>query len=872
MNLTFFLFLLLVITGINYSAGQCTFKNPVKSGDAPDPFVMYKDGFYYGCHTTGGTNVQIYKSRSLQTIFNTKPVVIWGGKPDIWAPEIHYLNGKWYVYTSFNSGEGFNIVILEGDTQDAQGSYTLKAQFKGNNIDPDVWLDPDTKQLYMAYSRMDGISGMQEIWMTKMSNPFTREGDPVRLSFPVYSWEKYPYGVNEGPQFLLLGNKLHIAYSASQCHYENYCLGLLTAEKGSDYMNVSSWKKSDKPVFEKSPGNNAYAVGHHSCVQTPKGEWWMIYHGKYEHNRNGFADRDARMQKFYVKDDYPVFGIPVKTAENITCPDTLTDLCSNNFIYTNPVITAESPDPGVYYHRETGYYYVYNTNRSAFKSKDLVLWESIGNVLQVEGNPDLTWAPEVYRRKKDGKLYMFYTQDTKLLIAKSDSPEGPFTYHSGSLLNEWTIDSHFFQDDDGKEYMYWNTGGCSGTAGIWVGELNESLTGVVNPQHCFGAGTNPESWITECVREAPFMLKHKGTYYLVYSGNGTGPKYGIGYATATSPRGPWTINPDNPLMWDGVTGPGHCSFTQSPDSTQLLVFYHQWHDNKRCTSVDKAEFVDNDRGLDALKIYFTNKKPQFFPFCTNDMPIPCAEGQMPFKKLEIPGIIEVEDFDDGCQGDAFFDSDDKNNGGQYRETPIDIENTSDEGNGYNIGWLSTGEWLEYSVDVKENARYDMEIRVAAASDGNKFHVEFNGSNKTGVLTVNNTGGTQSWTTVKSRIALIDGKQSMKLFIDESRGGFNINKISFKNLSTYASVNELPELQIYPNPAFDTIFVENSKYPVQGIFIYNESGIKIYENNDIFTGEKPIKISNWSNGSYIMKVITGDKSVVKKFIKSNTNLN
>lgn len=72
MNFTFFLFLLLVNTGINYSAGQCTFKNPVKSGDAPDPFVMYKDGFYYGCHTTGGTNVQIYKSRSLQTIFNTK--------------------------------------------------------------------------------------------------------------------------------------------------------------------------------------------------------------------------------------------------------------------------------------------------------------------------------------------------------------------------------------------------------------------------------------------------------------------------------------------------------------------------------------------------------------------------------------------------------------------------------------------------------------------------------------------------------------------------------------------------------------------------------------------------------------------------------
>ncbi len=81
------------------SSGQCTFTNPVRGGDAPDPHVIYKDGMYYGCHTTD-SDVRIYRSETLQDIFQGESISVWSGKSNIWAPEIHYLEGKWYIYTT----------------------------------------------------------------------------------------------------------------------------------------------------------------------------------------------------------------------------------------------------------------------------------------------------------------------------------------------------------------------------------------------------------------------------------------------------------------------------------------------------------------------------------------------------------------------------------------------------------------------------------------------------------------------------------------------------------------------------------------------------------------------------------------------------
>ena len=132
----------------------------------------------------------------------------------------------------------------------------------------------------------------------------------------------------------------------------------------------------------------------------------------------------------------------------------------------------------------------------------------------------------------------------------------------------------------------------------------------------------------------------------------------------------------------------------------------------------------------------------------------------------LPGTLQAENFDNGGDGMSFVDTTPQNYGGQYRQTSVDIEATSDSGGGYNLGWVAAGEWLKYSVNVTAAGTYDLEFRVASAGAGGTFHLEVNGTNITGPLTSPNTGGWQTWTTLrKSGITLAAGQQLWRLVMD-----------------------------------------------------------------------------------------------------------
>jgi hypothetical protein len=148
----------------------------------------------------------------------------------------------------------------------------------------------------------------------------------------------------------------------------------------------------------------------------------------------------------------------------------------------------------------------------------------------------------------------------------------------------------------------------------------------------------------------------------------------------------------------------------------------------------------------------------------------------------IPGIVEAENFNIGGEDNAYFDADVANSGGAYRTFEgVDIEATSDLGGGYNVGWLSSGEWLEYIVDVTSAGSYEMDLRVAAASDANTIRVDFNREDKSGVLTINSTGYVQQWTTFTQQVTLEAGLQIMRVQIPQSMGGFNINWLGFRKV-------------------------------------------------------------------------------------------
>ncbi|WP_158233400.1 Ig-like domain-containing protein [Reichenbachiella sp. 5M10] len=142
--------------------------------------------------------------------------------------------------------------------------------------------------------------------------------------------------------------------------------------------------------------------------------------------------------------------------------------------------------------------------------------------------------------------------------------------------------------------------------------------------------------------------------------------------------------------------------------------------------------------------------------------------------ISLPGTVEVENFDLGGEGIAYHDTNAANEGGQYRTSEgVDVEVAS--GGGYNIGWTSAGEWLEYTVDVQSAGTYDFEFRVASINAGGTFHVEFGGADVTGTVTSANTGAWQTWTSVYANdVTLSAGQQIMRIALDNPN--HNLDKV------------------------------------------------------------------------------------------------
>jgi hypothetical protein len=156
----------------------------------------------------------------------------------------------------------------------------------------------------------------------------------------------------------------------------------------------------------------------------------------------------------------------------------------------------------------------------------------------------------------------------------------------------------------------------------------------------------------------------------------------------------------------------------------------------------------------------------------------------PFRGVpsQVPGTIEVEDFDEGGEGIAYHDSTAGNEGGGYRATDVDLQPTIDTGEGFNLGWAGAGEWLAYTVDVAATGLYTVQFRLASESAGGNFHIEMNGVDVTGSFNVGSSRGWQNWfTATRTGVPLSAGVQVMKLVMESD--GFtgavgNFNWIRF----------------------------------------------------------------------------------------------
>jgi xylan 1,4-beta-xylosidase len=280
----------------------------------------------------------------------------------------------------------------------------------------------------------------------------------------------------------------------------------------------------------------------------------------------------------------------------------------------SPKDTLQLADPTIFY--EDGQYYLYGTSSAkgfpVYQSADMVNWHgptgkgADGHAL-LKGDSYGTskfWAPQVFKNK--GKYYMAYAANEDVAIAEGNSPLGPFRQKISKAISGpvHQIDPFIFKDTDGKLYLYFVR--LQKGNRIFVAPLKGDLSDIdtASAKECVNSSlawenTAHSKWP---VCEGPTVIKHNGLYYLLYSSNDyQNIDYAIGYATSTSPMGPWAKNPSNPIIdrhLVGMNGTGHGDIFIGKDK-QLYYVLHTHNSN---TKVQRRKTA-------IIKLSFTKDKP-----------------------------------------------------------------------------------------------------------------------------------------------------------------------------------------------------------------------------------------------------------------------
>ncbi len=314
------------------SAQSLQITNPLILQRADPDIYRHTDGYYYFTATVPEYDlIELRRAESIQGLSTAAPSVIWRAHASgemashIWAPELHTVDGSWYVYFAAGSSSNvwdIRVYVLSNDSANPlEGAWQELGQLMTNGPNSGgsfFALDATTFEHqgvhYLVWAESDpSFDANTVIYIAPMSNPWTLAERGVRISAPEYDWERVGYAVNEGPAVLKQNGKIFITYSASATD-ANYCMGLLSADDSSDLLDPSSWTKSREPVFRSA--NGVYGPGHNQFTTTPDGSVdLLVYHGRdYEHIAGDPLDdpnRATRVQPIaWNPDGTPNLGSP----------------------------------------------------------------------------------------------------------------------------------------------------------------------------------------------------------------------------------------------------------------------------------------------------------------------------------------------------------------------------------------------------------------------------------------------------------------------------------------------------------------------------------------------------------------------------------
>lgn len=326
------------VTGVRAGAAHAavpaspgvTYTNSIAEQRADPHIWKHTDGYYYFTATVPAYDrIVLRRATTIQGLSSATETTVWTQHATgemgahIWAPEIHFIDGKWYVY--FAAGAANDVwkirpYVLECTAANPiSGTWTEKGRIAlpldTFSLDATTFVVNGSR--YLCWAQNDPAVGTgTNLYLAKLSNPWTITGTPVRISTPTASWETIGHRVNEGPAVIQRNGKVFMTFSASATD-ANYCMGLLTASASADLLNASSWTKTAAPVFASNAATSQYGPGHNSFTVSEDGRSdVLVYHDRGYKDISGDPlndpNRRTRVQKLYWKaDGTPDFGIPV---------------------------------------------------------------------------------------------------------------------------------------------------------------------------------------------------------------------------------------------------------------------------------------------------------------------------------------------------------------------------------------------------------------------------------------------------------------------------------------------------------------------------------------------------------------------------------
>ena len=296
-----------------------------------DPFILrHSDGFYYFTATVPEYDrIELRRASTIADLAAAEPKTIWRKHATgpmgahIWAPELHRIDGKWFIYFAAGAAEkiwDIHIYVLENAAANPlEGEWIergqLRTQWETFALDATTFVHRGSRYLVWA-QRDPSVKNNTDIYIARMASPTAIEGTPVRLSRPEFDWEKVRYEVNEGPAVLIRHGRIFVTYSAAGTGAE-YCMGLLTAAEDADLLDPKSWNKSPAPVFATSEAAGIFGPGHNNFTVAEDGTTdLLVFHARNYRDIVGDPLRDpnrhTRVQPIrWRADGTPDFGTPL---------------------------------------------------------------------------------------------------------------------------------------------------------------------------------------------------------------------------------------------------------------------------------------------------------------------------------------------------------------------------------------------------------------------------------------------------------------------------------------------------------------------------------------------------------------------------------